>query len=130
MTKILVAGNSYSEGFGLKLQTKDPDLWVNKLCAETFNNPEIDNISVPGITANTIFLNTSSAILQKKYDVVIVGWSSTPRLNYNVGLELYPTKTMFANEDINLNPGVTISGEHLQYLGDALKKLHNPHWLH
>jgi hypothetical protein len=129
MTKILVAGDCYSEGFGLKLLTHDPDLWINKLCSQVFNTPQIDNISSTGANANTVFLNTASAILQKNYDVVIVGWGSTPRFNFNVGLELYHTRTMFADAGINLNSGVTIPGSYLKDIGDKLKGLYNPHWL-
>jgi hypothetical protein len=129
MTKILVAGDSYSEGFGLRLLTQDPNLWINRLCSQVFDSPKIDNISNTGANANTIFLNAASAIMQKKYDVVIVGWGSTPRFNFNVGLELYYTRTIFADTDINLNSEVTIPGRYLKDIGDKLKTLYNPHWL-
>jgi hypothetical protein len=59
---------------------------------------------------------------------VLVGWTEQSRLNFDIGLETYSTQTMFRNTDVNINPGITVSGKQLLSMGNELRKLQNDHW--
>ena len=128
MTKILVVGCSMTKGHGLSLEKDDPKLWVTQLIKSNFNNTTIVNLAQTGRNNHWIFTETASAIIKDNYNVVVVGWSSLERLNFNVGLELYSTTTMLKNLDVNVNSGMTIKGKTLEKLGDELQKIKNPHW--
>lgn len=125
--KVLVVGCSFTRGHGLKYESNDPNLWVNKIFP-----PEeytVTNLAVSGVNNHWIFLETMSQLVLKTYDIVLVGWSAIPRFNFYVGLELYPVLTKLTGTfDVNLNNHVTISGKHLKSIGDNLLKLHNDHW--
>ena len=126
--KVLVVGCSMTKGHGLKYESSDPELWVNKLFP--CDKYEVINKSKSGINNHWIFLETIFHLLTETYDIVLVGWSAIPRFNFKVGLELYSTHTMLASTDdnINLNNNTTISGKWLKSIGDNLKKIHNDHW--
>jgi hypothetical protein len=128
MTKILAVGCSITKGHGLNLEVDDPHLWVNQLANSTFNNSSVFNLSQTGKNNNWIFTEAASAMVNDRYDVVIIGWTDIDRLNFNVGLELYPTQTMLKNMDININPGTRIKGSALEKLGNQIQKLKNTHW--
>jgi hypothetical protein len=126
--KVLAVGCSMTKGHGLKHESSDPELWVNKLFP--CNKYKVINKSKTGVNNHWIFLETISQLLTETYDIVLVGWSAIPRFNFNVGLELYSTHTMLASADasVNLNNNNTISGKWLKSIGDNLKKIHNDHW--
>jgi hypothetical protein len=124
--KILAVGCSFTYGHGLDFNINDSKLWVNKIFSTVPHT--IDNVSKSATNNDWIFLETMSQLIQKNYDVVLVGWSAIPRYNFHVGLELYPVHTMLQDLDINLNSGNTVSGKFLKNLGDGLKKIHNDHW--
>lgn len=128
MTKILAVGCSVTKGHGLNLEVNDPHLWVNQLASSIFNNACVSNLSQTGRNNNWIFTEAASAMVTDRYDVVIIGWTDIDRLNFNVGLELYPTQTMLKNMDININPNITVRGSTLEQLGNQIQKLKNTHW--
>jgi hypothetical protein len=128
MTKILVVGDSMTFGEGLTHKSNDPALWVNQLVKKTFDNYTLLNIADSGRNNTWIFTETVHWITQETFDLVIVGWSELARYNFHVGLELYSTKTMLANPDINVNPGVTFSGSWLENTGNRLRRFYNDHW--
>jgi hypothetical protein len=138
MTKILVVGCSMTNGHGLvatptdpyKLDTTDSKLWVNHVCRQMCNDPQIVNLAKSGRNNHWIFTETACALAKDSYDIVIVAWSELARYNFNVGLELYPTLTTLGlTQDININPGVTVSAQWLTKLGDQLRRLYNDHWM-
>jgi hypothetical protein len=124
--KVLAVGCSFTRGHGLDYESADPNLWVNRL----FPNKKyvVNNVSVTGVNNDWIFLETVSQMLKCRYDIVLVGWSSIPRFNFNVGLELYKTMTRFTDMDINLHSQITIPGPWLESIGNNLLRIHNDHW--
>jgi hypothetical protein len=124
--KVLVVGCSMTKGHGLKYESDDAELWVNKIFPE--DKYKVTNKAKTGRNNHWIFLETMSSLLTDTYDIVCVGWSAIPRFNFCVGLELYPTHTMLNELDINLNNNVTVSGKWLKTIGDNLRKIHNDHW--
>jgi hypothetical protein len=138
-TRILVVGCSMTAGYGLtatvadpfKIDTTDFNLWVNQLCNQVFDAPQITNLAVTGKNNQWIFIETACALTKVHYDVVIVAWSAIGRLNYNLGLETYPTNTMLPSLgaiDININPCVVIPAEWQSKIGDQIRKFSNDHW--
>jgi hypothetical protein len=130
MTRILFNGCSLTQGTGLTDENLDPKLWTNQLAHKVFDNPCITNLAKTGRNNHWIFIETLSELLYNKYDVVIVGWTETSRLNFNVGLELYSTLTRFSSgeSDINLNAKQTITSAQLTKIGNSIQKIQNPHW--
>jgi len=138
MTKILVIGCSMTAGHGLNATAQDPHkidvtnehLWVNQLCNQVFDKPQIINLAVSGKNNEWIFTETACALTKDNYDVVLVGWSQLGRLNFNLGLEAYSTTSLLSGRsvDININPYVTISAKWQHSLGDQLRKFSNDHW--
>jgi hypothetical protein len=123
---VLVVGCSYTQGHGLKYESADTNLWVNKFFPPC--NYQITNAARSGANNHWIFLETMSQMIKNNYDIVLVGWTSIPRFNFHVGLELYTVSTKLRNVDVNINNNVTISGKWLNSLGDNLRKIHNDHW--
>jgi hypothetical protein len=124
--KVLVVGCSITKGHGLKCESSDPELWVNRLFPE--EKYEIVNLAKTGHNNSWIFLETMSGLLTDTYDIVLVGWSAIPRFNFHVGLELYSVHTMLNEIDVNINNKVVVSGKWLKTIGDSLREIHNDHW--
>ena len=124
--KILVVGCSYTKGYGLEDEDKNPRLWCNQM----FPGASIDNFSRTGANNHWIFLEATRAIQQENYDIVIVQWSAIPRFNLNIGLETWFTRirACFSDPDITLHGGETVSKGWLGNLGDQLLRYHNDHW--
>ena len=123
--KILTVGCSMTRGHGLAHEQDDPKLWVNTIFGVLGT---IKNISESGRNNHWIFCETLAEIIKNSYDIVVVGWSDTPRYNFNAGLELYPTMTRLVDNNIDVNPGYTYTGAWLKKIGDNLRMLHNDHW--
>jgi hypothetical protein len=131
MTSILFNGCSFTKGTGLTDENLDPKLWTNQLAHNVFDNPVITNLSEAGRNNHWIFIETMSELLSNTYDVVIVGWTGTNRLNFNIGLELYNTLSRLSTNDtldINLSSSQTISAKWLAGIGESIQKVQNPHW--
>ena len=135
MKKAAVIGCSLSSGWKLKNNNhvghEDPDhpcLWSNQLL-HAWGYNDISNFASTGASNQTIFQLAVQRILSTRYDLVLVQWTFLDRINFNVGLELYPTRSMLKSYlDINLVNGVTVSGPWLQDLGDRIKSISNLHW--
>lgn len=129
MTTILFNGCSFTKGTGLVNEDLSPELWTNRLANKYFNNPVITNIADAGRNNQWIFVETLSELTRKHYDVVFVAWTSTDRLNFNVGLEPYNTLTRLYNSTpINLNSNQVISSSWQDETGDRLRRIQNSHW--
>lgn len=126
--KALIVGCSYTKGHGLDLETNDPKLWANRLLEHIAPECQITNLAVTGKNNHWIFTESCTELMRNDYDIVLVGWTDQSRLNFTIGLEKYATDTMLKDTDININPGVTISGKTLSKIGNELRKLQNDHW--
>jgi hypothetical protein len=124
--KVLAVGDSFTRGHGLAQESQDPRLWVNQLFPA--DRYQVNNVARTGANNHWIFLETVSQMMKNTYDTVIVGWTTMPRYNFQVGLELYTVDTILNDRDINVNNNLTVSGKWLQSIGDNLKKIHNDHW--
>ena len=126
MKKVLVSGCSFASGHGLRYEKNDDKLWVNQL----FHDCSVTNIAVSGFNNHSIFIATAQELKRNDYDVVLVAWSAIPRVNINLGLELYSTMTRFSNQTIpiELNPHNTVPEKWVNSVGDQLMKYHNDHW--
>mgnify|MGYP003624385751 FL=1 len=128
--KVLFAGCSLTAGYGLPGEKSNPDIWTTKLSNKIFSNSDVVNIAESGHSNDSIFIDVLGEITKNSYDYVIVAWSETNRINYNIGLELYHTKSRLAPcEDYNLVGKNTITGSWLfknilMNLDDVL----NEHW--
>jgi hypothetical protein len=129
MKTALAVGCSMTKGHGLPDTINNPRLWVNQLL-RSVDCTVITNLSQTGKNNHWIFLETIGALIRQEYDIVIVGWSTIPRFNFNVGLELYSTETMLTNSamSIHLNNNTVYDSKELVKLGDQLRRIHNDHW--
>lgn len=129
MTTILFNGCSFTKGTGLKEENLSPDLWTNQLAVKYFDNPQVNNIADAARNNHWIFVETMAELIRAQYDVVIVAWTDTNRLNIDVGLEKYKTLSRLHNsKPINLNSGHTISAAWQDETGNRLKYIQNSHW--
>lgn len=127
--KFLVDGCSFTQGWGLKLEQKDPSLWVNQLILSQFPAAEIKNIAVGGSSNELIFKRTAGALLTEEFDFVVIGWTTAQRFSYTFGLELYKTTVNLERPvTININPGLTIHKKEFEKLGHNLRKYRNDHY--
>ena len=129
-SKVLFAGCSLSMGHGLPGEKSNPNIWTTKLAGKIFPDSEVINIAEAGHSNDSIFLDTLVEITKNSYEYVIVEWTETSRINYNIGLELYNTKSrLMPDYDYHLYGGRTIKGNWLfknilMNLDDVL----NEHW--
>ena len=133
MIKILFAGCSYVQGFGLELEKHDPQNFCNIFTSEYFQDDHtVTNIGKSSSSNLSIYLSASLTMIQQKFDYVFVGWTSYPRYNFRVGFETYE----FGRE-VNFTPSSTLTahnGHHLSYsqpwLNDFKKKYLLAHHAH
>lgn len=122
----MAVGCSFTQGQGLERESLDPLLWVNQIFPEDYY--QVDNVAKTGANNHWIFLECACKMASQHYDVVLVAWTSIPRFNYHVGLEMYSVETLLHNRDVNINNHVTVSGKWLKSVGDSLRRIHNDHW--
>ena len=123
---ILISGCSFSAGYGMPGKHLDSENWPNLLAKQLGINA-VTNVSKIGSNNHWIFLETVSAMLQDHYDLILVQWSTIPRFNFKVGLELYSVDTKL-DDDINIVGRETIKKEWLMEIKDRLLTIHNDHW--
>lgn len=145
--KALFTGCSITAGSGwavseegkelLTVAKQHPKLWVN-LCYQNIkklNNYELINIGQPGASNTEIFENTIDYIAKfgSQIDVLFCQWTSMPRYNFNVGLELWDTsesvdirRSMI--HDIKLSDGIQYSRNYVQDLLTRIRTMHHLHW--
>ena len=128
MPKLLVCGCSLTIGHGLIGEKKDPKLWVNQLADKL--GYDLTNIAERGRNNDWIFLETSLELTknQNYYDLVIVAWSVLPRLNVDLGLELWPTRTKFDGDyEVDTNEK-TFTRKWQLSVQNKLFEAYNFHW--
>lgn len=124
----LIVGCSYANGHGFSEGKDLSELWVNELCKQ-IGVSKIDNCAKSGSNNHWIFLQAANMIRQKNYDVVIVAWSETGRLNIQFGLETYTTLSKLDDaNDINLVNHQQVTKKYQRQIGDQLRRYSNYHW--
>lgn len=130
MKKMLAVGCSFTKGTGLKDEDKNPRLWINQLHKMIWPDHELLNLAQVGKNNEWIFFETMTALIKERYDVVVVAWTSIPRFNITVGLELYCTETRLTDDgaEIRLNSGDVFTTKYQKKIGDYVRRLHHDHW--
>jgi hypothetical protein len=124
MSISLFTGCSFSAGTGFELEKDDPALWINLLHSShpTLNKTQLINASTPGNSNADIFNDTVFNILtQPDVKYVFVQWSSVPRYNLSLGLEMYNTHQYFI-------PNTTVQTHNLHnftYTKNYLQKIND-----
>tara|TARA_R110000868_G_scaffold386239_1_gene654444 strand:+ start:94 stop:885 length:792 start_codon:yes stop_codon:yes gene_type:complete len=124
--KILIVGCSFSNGSGLPGEHNNSRIWANQLTAK-LGACTINNVSRTGANNHWIFLETISALIKDRYDLVLVEWSAIPRYRFKVGLELYSVDSLL-DRDVNLVRHETITKKWLSEIKNRLLRIHNDHW--
>jgi hypothetical protein len=146
MKKAVFAGCSFTAGDGWvatdpadsrRLMDKShPDLWVN-VCHRSIPNLmqlELHNVAQGGASNAEIFNQAVSAMAAHGSDIgmLVCQWTSMPRYNFNVGLELWDTSESFQtavrSHDIHLSDGTHWTRSYINDLLDRLRVLHHVHW--
>jgi len=88
--KILVAGCSFSVGYGFADSLRDSRIWPNLLGKKL--NADVTNVSVPGYDNTGIFLNAISELTANTYDLILIQITSinrivvSPNIHSKIGL--------------------------------------------
>jgi hypothetical protein len=138
MKKALIVGDSMTSGFRMppapgndNLAIENPscsEIWYNRLLAG-LDDFEIHNMAITGASNDTIFYTAAEQIVAQRFDLVLVQWTYWSRLNLQIGLETYNTRSMLHNSaDIHLVNHQTIAGSWLDNLGQRISWVSNPHW--
>ena len=134
MSISLFAGCSYTAGIGFDLLKSEPNLWVNLLHANNnlLKNTTLLNISVGGRSNAGIFQDVIDALLtHNDIQYVFVNWTSMPRYEMSVGLELYPTRQVFIPGTKLINHNLndkTYTVKYLTKINDRFTSLANEHY--
>lgn len=132
MDKVLFCGCSYVYGSGLDKEVHDPFLWVNMLHqSEILRRFQLVNSSEGGKSNTRIFQDAVFNISKGNVKYAFICWTSNPRYEVSLGLELYATKACFspnvALRDYNLNH-MSYSKKYLQTVRDRFVSLANLHY--
>tara|TARA_R110001592_G_C12909267_1_gene727450 strand:+ start:18 stop:794 length:777 start_codon:yes stop_codon:yes gene_type:complete len=123
---MLTCGCSFTAGTGLEFLKDDPKLWINQLAFSL--DYKLTNIAQPGTNNDWIFVETMLELSKHQYDVVVVAWSVIPRINVNLGLELYSTSSKLKDEfTINTNLK-TFTKKWQKQVGDKFLEAYSYHW--
>jgi hypothetical protein len=125
---MLVCGCSFTTGAGLVNEKKDPKLWVNQLADKLGYN--LTNIAEVGRNNDWIFLETLLKLAKNQncYDLVVVAWSTLPRINVDLGLELWSTATKFDGGYEVRTTEKTFTKKWQLSIQDKLFEGYNFHW--
>jgi len=126
--KMLTCGCSFTAGTGLVYEKKDPKLWINQLADRL--GYDLTNIAEVGRNNDWIFLETLLELAKNKnyYDLVVVAWSVLPRINVDLGLELWSTVTKFdGGVEVNTNEK-TFTRKWQLSVQNKLFEAYNFHW--
>lgn len=133
MTHTLFAGCSLTRGNGFELLKTEPSLWVNLLHSNNvyFKNTKLLNVSRGGLSNASIFQEAVHGMLHNDVKYAVVQWTSMPRYNMSLGLELYETSASFMPNAVmlpcNLND-INYSSEYLSSIRDRFTSLANDHF--
>jgi len=107
MSTVLYTGCSFSAGTGFALEKNDSCLWINKLHQQFFPNYNKVNFSSGGRSNAGIFQDTLHCLGQQSIAYAFVQWTGTPRINVELGFELFDTYQAFTPmsscQDRNMN---------------------------
>jgi len=125
-------GCSYTEGIGLKEQSQDPNLWVNRLHSSTNANTKLINLGKGGATNHEIFQNSILALTHYPCENLFVAWTELLRFNINPGVELYPTNMFWSraseSREIAVHPSISYSSSYLNNIKNRFFDLHHTHY--
>lgn len=132
MKKVLFAGCSYTQGAGFDAEEQSPDLWVNLLHQNSFlSEYELTNSSSPGRSNATIFSCALELLTNNNFEYAFIQWTSMPRYEIYLGIELYSTKAVFMPNstlfDVNTNE-INYTKSYLENLNNRFTALANLHY--
>jgi len=129
----LFTGCSYTAGTGFTLEKDEPGLWVNLLHSENkfIQQTQLINAGVPGRSNANIFADTLSYLLTNDdIEYVFVSWTSWPRYEIMLGLELYSTRQLIAPNSHAIQQklnDITYTSSYLNNIRDRFVTLDHPH---
>lgn len=131
MKKLLFCGCSLVSGVGLDLEKDDPNLWVNLIHQNNFKDHMLVNSSLGGRSNAGIFQDAVFNLSKGDIDHAFICWTSMPRYELNLGVELYETRCCFlpnaAFRDYNLND-IKYPKKYLAEINDRFTSLVNLHF--
>jgi len=127
---VIYTGCSYTNGTGFTEEEKEKYLWVNLLHNHCFSNAVKVNAGIPGGANEEIFIETvNQLLLHKNISNVFVEWTGVPRINTELGFELYSTRLHASHSPISLDVqlnDVLYSKEYLNSVKDRFISLIHP----
>lgn len=133
--KILFSGCSFVHGDGIDDLHNNPEFFTNLMTKALFGDDyTIKNIGVSGYSNLRIFLDSSTELLNNKYDYAFVGWTSLHRLVVWLGLEEYECKRSFTPRGTlksmrdHVSNDISWSAKELYRLKDKILMLNNSHY--
>ena len=132
MNCVLFAGCSYTAGSGWELGPKDSNLWVNLLHQNTqLKKYDLLNSSQGGRSNAGIFSDAVYNLTHFDCKYAFVSWTSSPRYELELGLEMYDTKhCIIPNAPArqhNLND-CNYAPAYLDKIRDRVVSLAHPHY--
>jgi hypothetical protein len=135
MRSCVFAGCSYVSGHGFVDGKSDPNIWPNIIHRESaLSEFELVNVSESASSNARIFAECARAMTTLDCAVVFVSWTSMPRYEMDLGLELYSTRQSFIpNSPVGthkLNSGVVPESylENIKNRWVSLPHLHREIW--
>lgn len=132
MLTTLFTGCSFTSGAGWDNGVNDTSLWANILHSDNVYLRDTDkiNLGITGGSNSEIFYTTVNGILKYRPTYTFVEWTSYPRYNVLLSLELYNARQFFMPnvecDDIGLHD-ISYTKEYLSNIRDRFLTLHNPH---
>ena len=123
---MLACGCSFTTGVGLESEKHDTRLWINQLASRL--DYKLTNIAQAGKNNDWIFVETMLELSKHEYDAVVVAWSVMPRINVDLGLELYATTSKLNDEHIINTNLITFTKKWQKQVGDKLLQAYSYHW--
>jgi len=106
------------QGVGLPGLAQDPDNFANIVGNKLKGN--VTNIAVRGNSNERIFLETAHELAQRRYDLVVVCWTSYPRHVFWPGLELYECRRALTPDT---KPIIEHNGNNVSWTSAELEKI-------
>jgi hypothetical protein len=131
MKNLLFCGCSYVAGNGFTLEKKEPRLWVNLIHQNLFKKFNLINSSIGGRSNSGIFQDAVFNITNNNIDTAFVCWTSMPRYEMHLGLELYPTRANFlpnVKHTTHTLNDITYSKKYLEEINNRFTALAHLHY--
>lgn len=109
--KILVAGCSFSSGWGFPQTKNNPIIWANQL--QRMLGCQIDNVSQTSASNSDIFLSTLKQLRTQDYNLVLVQWSGLNRITVSpspLATQVLLHNDNYLREELKLFSAQEISG--------------------